>query len=151
VTDQVSPPSPDEAEVDDSEILYRRLSTASPVRLVTVDRLTQGTRPSSAAFKHRPDRDPDGLSVYRARVLAWYGLDVTAVKNDARDDIASLPASAPKTLGLGIDPDPQPDDPAPHAPKRARAHALITRWPHSTSAIGKLAKALAGAATLVTT
>lgn len=133
--------------VGDDEILLRRLPRARQLNLIVVDRATGEERLSSSVFKHRPDRDPDGLSVFRQRVLEEQGLPVSAVRNDDSDAVAGFVASVPRRLGLEVVPDPQPDDDSP-TPTRGRAHALITGWPDQ-AASRRVAKQLQGAATLV--
>jgi hypothetical protein len=135
--------------ITSDEILLRRLSSNAPHPLISTDKLTGDVRPSSAAFKINPKRDPDGLSVFRNRVLVANSLAADAVRDDPKDLIAAVTADVVIGQTLSVEPDPLPDDPAARHPRRGRAHALLTGWPAGTNARSKIAAALSRASQIV--
>ena len=81
----------DDPSIPDSETLYRRLSRENP-NMYAVDEETGERRPTSAAFKPRPNED--GLSVYSNQLR---GQAVVS----ARRGVQGCPARASRMACMG--------------------------------------------------
>lgn len=119
-------PEQPQGRVPDDDAIYRRLSDSSPA-MVFVDPLTGDRRPSTGAFRIKPDED--GVSVYREQLLRAAGLTaadvVTAPLNlVVRLEVADVRAIPP----LDVHDDRWPADVPDPAHPRNGAHALIVGW-----------------------
>lgn len=115
----------DDPSIPDSETLYRRLSRENP-NMYAVDEETGERRPTSAAFKPRPNED--GLSVYRDSKLAEVGLDASAVATAPEHIVFGVSTGEVRSIKLGVRDDAWPSGvPEPDHPRNG-AHALIIGW-----------------------
>lgn len=116
----------DDPAIPDEDSVLRRLSDSGP-NMVTIDLATGVCRPTSGAFRCKPDED--GVSVYRESVLAAAGLTAAALVKAPQNLVLSLGIAEVRSrahLGVGNDPWPQDVDEPDH-PRNA-AHALIVGW-----------------------
>lgn len=115
----------DDANIPNSEVLYRRLSRENPYQY-TIDEKTGERRITSAAFKPKPDED--GLSVYRHSRLAKVGLDASAVATAPEHIVFGVSVGDIRSIKLGVRDDAWPQGvPEPGHPRNG-AHALVVGW-----------------------
>jgi hypothetical protein len=116
----------DDLQVPDEEVLYRRLPFDDQNWLVRDSITGEPVRPTSGAFQP----DSDGLSVYRKSILNSQKppLGPADVAMTSENVIISFTAGQVRSISLGINDDPWPQDvPDPKHPRNA-AHALVIGW-----------------------
>ena len=89
--------SSDDPLIDDEEILYRRVLDRDD--MVTMDENLGQWTPLNAAVRF----DPDGMSVYLDSILRSGGVGPAEVAAEREGSVVfSVPAHAPRSLGLGV-------------------------------------------------
>jgi hypothetical protein len=114
------------ARVPDDDAVDRRLSDSGPA-MVFVDPLTGDRRPSTGAFRIKPDED--GVSVKCEQLLTAAGLtaaDIVVARLNLVVSLAVTDVRAISPLDVRDDRWP-PDVPDPTHPRNG-AHALIVGW-----------------------
>lgn len=131
----------DDPRIEDTELLYRRLSRDNPDQYA-VDQETGESRPTSAAFKPKPGED--GLSVYRRSRLEEDRLSAADVALRPNHIVFSVTAGDVRTLKLGVRDDEWPSGIPEAEHPRNRAHALVVGWADmSRGEVGRCAKKFA--------
>ena len=122
-------------------MLYRRLSRSNPDQYA-IDKETGERRPTSAAFKPKPQED--GLSVYRQTKLAEARLDGSAIATAPDHIVFGLGVGDVRSIELGVRDDAWPQEIPDAVHLRNGAHALIIGWQGmSRGEVGRRARVLA--------